>query len=188
MKLVVGLGNPGVEYEYTRHNIGYLILDRYLGKVIWKEKFQGYLYSCEINNELVVFLKPTTHMNLSGISIKKVIDYYDISINDVLIIQDDIDLEIGTYKIKKNSSSGGHNGIKSIIHELNSDEFARLKIGVGKSKVVPIDKYVLGKIPKEDLDRIMNNYESFAEIINAFINGGFEKALSIKGKKEILWI
>ena len=113
MKLVVGLGNPGNEYKNTRHNVGYIVVDNYLGSVLWQKKFQGLIY--KKNN--TIFLKPTTYMNLSGISVKKVIDYYKIPIDNILIIHDDLDLPLGKYKIKFNSSSGGHNGIKSLITE-----------------------------------------------------------------------
>ncbi len=179
MKLVVGLGNPGKEYKETRHNIGYLVLDNYLGKVDWKKRLEADYYKCEINNEKVVFIKPTTYMNLSGIAVKKYMKYYDINIQDVLIIQDDLDMQVGTYKLKRNSSSGGHNGIKSIISELGTEEFARLKIGIGKDQRIPVDKYVLSKIPSKEKELISGNYDEFNKIINLFINEGIEKAIQL---------
>ena len=148
MKLVVGLGNPGREYKNTRHNIGFMVLDYYLGKVAWKNKMESNFYSTTINNEEVIFIKPLTYMNLSGMAVSKVVKFYKIKMEDILIIQDDLDLKIGTYKIKKNSSSGGHNGIKSIISELNSEEFGRLKIGIDKNATIPVDKYVLSSFTK----------------------------------------
>ena len=177
MKLVVGLGNPGKEYNNTRHNIGYMILDNYLSEVNWQSKLDSWLYETEIHNQKVLFIKPTTFMNLSGIAVKKVIDYYKIDISDILIIQDDVDLLLGKYRIKKNSSSGGHNGIKSIINELHSNEFARLKIGIDKSMVIPLDKYVLGKLTKNELEKIKDNYEVFNNIIDDFIAYGIDKTM-----------
>ena len=175
MKLVVGLGNPGREYKNTRHNIGFMVLDYYLGKVAWKNKMESNFYSTTINNEEVIFIKPLTYMNLSGMAVSKVVKFYKIKMEDILIIQDDLDLKIGTYKIKKNSSSGGHNGIKSIISELNSEEFLRLKIGIGKNPLMPTDKYVLAKIPDDELVAIESNFLEYKEIINSFISGSIDK-------------
>ena len=175
MKLVVGLGNPGREYKNTRHNIGFMVLDYYLGKVAWKNKMESNFYSTTINNEEVIFIKPLTYMNLSGMAVSKVVKFYKIKMEDILIIQDDLDLKIGTYKIKKNSSSGGHNGIKSIISELNSEEFLRLKIGIGKNPLMPTDKYVLAKIPDDELVAIESNFPEYKEIINSFISGSIDK-------------
>ena len=175
MKLVVGLGNPGREYKNTRHNIGFMVLDYYLGKVAWKNKMESNFYSTTINNEEVIFIKPLTYMNLSGMAVSKVVKFYKIKMEDILIIQDDLDLKIGTYKIKKNSSSGGHNGIKSIISELNSEEFLRLKIGIGKNPLMPTDKYVLAKIPDDELIAIESNFPEYKEIINSFISGSIDK-------------
>lgn len=177
MKLIVGLGNPGTEYLYTRHNVGFMVVDNYLGDVLWKEKFSSFLYSTEIFSEQVIFLKPTTYMNLSGIAVKKVVDYYKIPIENILVIQDDIDMTLGIYKIKRNSSSGGHNGIKSIIQELGSDEFARLKIGISKSKDIPTDKYVLGKFSTNELEKLKDNEEVFGNIINKFIKYDVEEVM-----------
>ena len=174
MKLIVGLGNPGREYKNTRHNIGFMMLDNYLGKVDWKNKMESQFYTSDNDGEQVIFIKPQTFMNLSGLAVKKVVSFYKIAPEDILVIQDDLDLEIGNYKLKNNSSDGGHNGIKSIIHELNSDGFARLKIGIGKDERIPVDRYVLAKIPKEELDIINSNKDEFNNIIDMFIKKGIE--------------
>ena len=183
MKLIVGLGNPGKEYLGTRHNVGYMVLNNYLGNVSWKEKWEALYYKTELYDEEVIFIKPITYMNLSGTAIKKVMDFYKISINDILIIQDDLDLPLGVFRIKKNSSSGGHNGIKSIISELNSDEFARLKIGIDKNLLVPRDKYVLGKFTNDELNKIEENYDIFKNIIDTFIKENIEKVIDKYNKK-----
>ena len=177
MKLVVGLGNPGREYKNTRHNIGFMVLDNYLGKVDWKNKMESYFYNTNIEGEDVIFLKPLTYMNLSGMAVSKVVKFYKINLDDILVIQDDLDLKAGTYKIKKNSSSGGHNGIKSIISELGSEDFLRLKIGIGKSSLIPTDKYVLSRFSEEEKNNIEENFEKFNELINAFIIGGIDNIL-----------
>lgn len=182
MKLVVGLGNPGREYKNTRHNIGFMVLDDYLGKVDWKNKMESYFYTTEINGEQVIFLKPLTYMNLSGIAVSKVAKFYKIQPKDILIIQDDLDMQPGSYKVKRNSSSGGHNGIKSIISELNTEEFGRLKVGIGKSSNIPTDKYVLGKFTKEELDMINKNIPDFKKIIQTFIESDIENTLKVSNK------
>ena len=179
MKLVVGLGNPGKEYKETRHNVGFMVLDNYLGHVNWKTKLDSYFYSTEINNEQVIFIKPNTYMNLSGIAVKKVAKFYKINPSDILVIQDDLDMSLGSFKVKRNSSSGGHNGIKSIIGELGTEEFGRLKIGIDKDQRIPVDKYVLTKFPTYELEKITENYDAFNRIIDLFINEGIEKTISL---------
>lgn len=178
MKLVVGLGNPGKEYKNTRHNIGFMILDNYLGKVNWKTKMENYYYMEEVNGEQIMYIKPLTYMNLSGLAVSKIVNFYKIDTKDVLVIQDDLDIEIGSYKIKRNSSSGGHNGIKSIIAELNSEEFGRLKIGIGKSIQIPTDKYVLGKFSTDEMNKINENMDTFNNIISTFVKNGIEDAMA----------
>ncbi len=178
MKLVVGLGNPGREYKNTRHNIGFMVLDNYLGKVNWKTKMENYYYMEEVNGEQIMFIKPLTYMNLSGLAVSKIVNFYKIDIKDILVIQDDLDMNPGTYKIKRNSSSGGHNGIKSIIAELNSEEFARLKIGIGKSTQVSTDKFVLGKFSTDEENKINENMNTFNEIIKSFITNGIEDTMA----------
>lgn len=178
MKLIVGLGNPGKEYKNTRHNVGFMVVDNYLKKVDWKTKMETYFYSTEVNNEQIIFIKPLTYMNLSGLAVKKVVNFYKINIEDILVIQDDLDMEVGTYKIKRNSSAGGHNGIKSIISELNTDKFARLKIGIGKSATIPTEKYVVSKFSTTELEKINNNMNEFNNIIETFIKEGIEKAMA----------
>ena len=179
MKLVVGLGNVGKEYDNTRHNIGFKILDNYLENVNWKEKKHYLYFQNVINGNDVIYIKPTTFMNLSGIAVKEIVNFYKIDYEDILVIQDDLDLDIGKFKVKRNSSSGGHNGIKSIINELNTDKFYRLKIGIGKSETIPADKYVLSKISEEENNALFNNINKYKNIISTFINSGGEEALRI---------
>ncbi len=178
MKLIVGLGNPGKEYKNTRHNVGFMVLDNYLGKVKWKTKMEAYYYEEESNGERVIFIKPLTYMNLSGMAVSKIVNFYKIDIKDILVIQDDLDMAFGTYKVKRNSSSGGHNGIKSIISELKSEEFARLKVGIDKNSQIPVDRYVLTKFSDEELNCLTKNYKTFNDIIKTFIESGIESVLA----------
>ena len=180
MKLIVGLGNPGKEYDNTRHNIGFMILDKYLENedVSWQKKFKGEVY---VNNS-IIYLKPSTYMNNSGESVFEALNYYHVSISDVFIIQDDLDMNFGTYKVKKSSESGGHNGIKSIIKYLNSKEFGRLKIGINTDKNYAADKFVLGKFTKEELNDIENNMSKYISIIDDFINNDIDYTINHQRK------
>ena len=120
MKLVVGLGNVGKDYDNTRHNVGFMALDNYLGNVSWKKDKLAYTYKDSVSNTL--FIKPTTFMNLSGESVRAVVDYYKIPIENILIIYDDLSLELGKIRFRKSSSHGGHNGIKSVLKHLGTND------------------------------------------------------------------
>ena len=184
MKMVVGLGNPGKEYINTRHNVGYLVLDQYLREEKWKEKFNGLFILKTIKGEKVLFVKPLTYMNLSGDCVVKFVNYYDIDVNDILVIHDDLDLEVGTYKLKKESSDGGHNGIKSIINRLSSKSFNRLKVGLSHDRSVDTKDYVLGEFSKADKDKIDKLQDTFNGIIDSFIKFGIEKTMNIYNTKK----
>ena len=184
MKLIVGLGNPGEEYINTRHNVGFMVLDNYLNKPTWHQKFQAEYCEELINNEKVIFVKPLTYMNLSGNSVIKFVNFYHIDTHDILVIQDDLDLPIGNFRIKFNSSSGGHNGLKSIIENLKTAEFSRLKVGVSKNQNIDAKDYVLKKFSQEELNIIENLYPTFNDIINDFIReSNIEKLMNKYNKK-----
>ncbi len=168
MKLIVGLGNPGKEYEKTRHNIGFIVLDSYLGDVKWSTKFNGNYYETNINGEKYIFLKPLSFMNLSGGVVSQFVKFYKITPEDILVIQDDLDLPVGKCRIKINSSAGGHNGIKDIINSLGTDSFARVKVGVSHNKSIDTKDYVLGRFGKEDLEIIKNNFKNIYDVIENF--------------------
>ena len=174
MKLIIGLGNIGKEYENTRHNVGFMVLDSFTSNYKEEKKFQSYITEEVIGKEKVIFAKPTTYMNLSGIAVKKIMDFYKIKVEDILIIQDDMDLKIGTYKLKKNSSAGGHNGIKSIISSLQTDSFFRLKVGIGHETNDVID-YVLGSFSKTEMEKLTKNFPLYKDIVMSFIRDGIEK-------------
>ncbi len=170
MKLIVGLGNPGKDYEKTRHNIGFFILDQYLNDVDWKKEKDAYIYETKRGREKIIFLKPQQYMNLSGIAVKKYLKYYKINIDNLLVIYDDIDLEIGKVKEKSNSGSGGHNGVQSIIDYLGTNEFKRIKIGVSKNNLIDTKDYVLGKFLKKEREIINEIMPIIFEKIEKFIN------------------
>ena len=171
MKLIIGLGNPGKDYENTRHNIGFRYLDNYAENhnfLITKKKFNGLAYELTINNEKVIFLKPLSFMNLSGTVVRKYMDYYKIDIKDILVIHDDLDMPIAKIKVKLGGSSGGHNGIRNIIDNLNDEKFLRLKVGISNNKENVID-YVLGKFSKEDNEKLNKLNNKVNNIIDDFI-------------------
>ena len=172
MKLIIGLGNPGKDYENTRHNIGFRYIDNYAENhnfLITKKKFNGLAYELTINNEKVIFLKPLSFMNLSGTVVRKYMDYYKIDIKDILVIHDDLDMPIAKIKVKLGGSSGGHNGIRNIIDNLNDEKFLRLKVGISNNKENVID-YVLGKFSKEDNEKLNKLNNKVNNIIDDFIN------------------
>lgn len=183
LKLIVGLGNPGKEYENTRHNVGFMVIDSFFGENDFQKKFDGLVKIVSIGKEKVLVLKPQTFMNLSGNSIIKAVKYYDIALDDLLVIQDDMDLDFGTFKIKKNSSSGGHNGIKSIIGALGSENFARLKIGISHDIHHDTIHYVLGKFSKSELQLLEKNMVELHKIIETFINKSVDAAMQLANSR-----
>ena len=181
MKLFVGLGNPGKEYENTRHNIGFNVIDMYakMNKLDkFKEKFNGLYIKCDIGNEQVILLKPLSFMNLSGTVVKKFVDYYHIELNDIYIIQDDLDLPVGKIKLKLNGSSGGHNGINNIIENLGTEIFKRIKIGIANNKNMDTKDYVLGHFSKEDNEILDRSYIKCVDIIKDCCSISFNHVMS----------
>ena len=170
MKLIVGLGNPDLKYNYTRHNSGFMAIDFYVqeNNLKYKNKFNGLYTEHIINNEKVILLKPQTYMNLSGECVIKFMNYYNLNLKDLLVIYDDVDFEVGTFKIKRDGSSGGHNGIQNIINNLKTDNIQRVRIGISKNNIPLID-YVLQKFSKEELKKVQDILPTICEVINDFI-------------------
>ncbi|MBO5530494.1 MAG: aminoacyl-tRNA hydrolase [Bacilli bacterium] len=186
MRLIVGLGNPGKEYENTRHNIGFNVLNRYLEKnnlKLDKDKFNGLFTKTSINDEDVILLEPQTFMNLSGDSVRKVMDFYKINVDDILVIQDDLDMEVGKIKLKEKSSSGGHNGIKDIEQKLGTNNFKRLKVGISNDKNRDTKDYVLGKFSKEDKEILDKSYDICLNIIDDFFKMNFDLLMGKYNKR-----
>ena len=180
MKLIVGLGNPGKEYENTRHNIGFIFIDDFATKnkvSIDKEKFNGLYTQATINNQKVILLKPLSYMNLSGEVVKKYVDYFKIDIDNILIINDDLDMIFGKIRLRPDGSSGGHNGLKNISFHLGTEKFKRLKIGISNNKEIDTKDYVLGKFNKEEKETINNLKETIGELLNDFTIMDFDKLM-----------
>jgi peptidyl-tRNA hydrolase, PTH1 family len=155
MKLIVGLGNPGKKYQKTRHNIGFRVLDslakKHSEKFVKKDKFKAELIESAFNGTKTILLKPQTYMNLSGESLKKILKWRKIELENILVVYDDLDLELAKLRMRQKGSSGGHNGIQSLIDHLNTNEFQRLKIGISRpSKDRQAADYVLAPFDKEE--------------------------------------
>ena len=180
MKLIVGLGNPGKEYENTRHNIGFMSVDKIINEknLTEKEKFNGKYYEYNINNEKIIILKPQNYINLSGQVINKFVNYFKIDINDILIIHDDLDLPVGKIKLRMSGGSGGHNGLKDIENCLKTKNYKRVKVGISNNKNIDTKDYVLGRFNSEDKKIIDNSINTISNIINDFPYLTFENLMN----------
>ncbi len=156
-KLIIGLGNPGDEYKNTRHNVGFKTIDSLAKKnniELDKTQFNGVYGAFNLNGEKIILAKPMTYMNLSGQFVSKFVQYYNVDLNDLIIIHDDIDTNTGDLKLKTSGSSGGQNGVKNIIELLGTDKFKRIKIGIGPRNKQELVSYVLGKFSKDENEKI----------------------------------
>ena len=181
MKLIVGLGNPGKEYNNTRHNIGFMCLDelaKHYNLEFKQNKFSGLYDKTEINGEKVIFLKPQKFMNLSGEVIRDYVNFFKIDIKDMLIICDDLDTKVGSIRLRYKGSSGGHNGLKNIESNLSTNEYKRIKIGISNNKLIDTKDYVLGKFSKDELDIINDIIKNIPNIIDDFFTMSFENLMN----------
>ena len=188
MKLIVGLGNPGKEYDKTRHNVGFMVVDNYIEHINisdneWKKKFNSLYLQTDIRGEKVIFMKPLTYMNLSGQAVKEVVDYFKIDISDILVVSDDLDLLVGNFKLREAGSSGGHNGLKNIALCLGTDKFKRLKVGISKNSSIDIKDYVLGKISRDDLDTLNGLFKELNNVIDDYFVLPFSDLMSKYNRK-----
>ncbi|HHT98566.1 MAG TPA: aminoacyl-tRNA hydrolase [Acholeplasma sp.] len=173
MKLIVGLGNPGSKYEQTRHNVGFLVLDelakRYNVSFALDNNFNGLIANSRVGKEKVILLKPTTFMNLSGIAVSKVLNYFQVPLDDLIVISDDIDLSTGRLRLREGGGHGGHNGLRDIHKHLGSAKYKRIKIGIDQDRTVMLDQYVLGKFSKEEQKLIDEAVNLSADALMMFI-------------------
>lgn len=180
-KLIVGLGNPGKEYENTHHNIGFMVIDdyaKYVGEKFNKTRLNGEYLEFRHNDEKIILLKPLKYMNLSGEVIASFVRYYDIDIKDILIISDDLSLETGKIRLRQKGSSGGHNGLKNIELHLHTNEYKRLKIGIENKKGIDTVNYVLSNLDKEETKIINNIFPITRNILDDFLTKSFEELMS----------
>lgn len=181
MKIVVGLGNPGKSYEKTRHNVGFRVIDSvadFYGVKKYKQKKQGLYFEIETETEKIIFLKPQSYMNLSGIVVKNFVDYFKVKTEEILIISDDIDLPIGKIRIKPQGSSGGHNGLKNIEETIGSPEYKRIKIGINNGKLISAEKFVLEKFSKKENEEIEKIIVIVKNIIFDYLKEDFNNLMN----------
>lgn len=182
MYLIAGLGNPEPEYSRTRHNMGFDVINQIASKYeieLTRTKFNGIYGSGTIEGKKVILLKPQTYMNLSGQSIKPFIDFYKIPLENVLVVYDDMDVEIGSIKLRKKGGPGTHNGAKSVVHELVSEDFPRIRVGIGK----PVDEYdaidyVIGKLEDETYTKLEEGIHKAAKAVEEYLKNGIDMAMN----------
>ena len=181
IKLVVGLGNPGKAYENTRHNMGFKVIDNIANRLEvykWKERDGAKYFDCHLDLCRVVFLKPQKYMNLSGDVMIKFVNFLDIKTEDILRISDDLDLPLGSIKLKEKGSSGGHNGLKNIEHQLKTNEYKRIKLGISNNKEIDTKDYVLGKFSKEEQKILNATIDKAADAVLESIGKPFQEVMS----------
>ncbi|TGE34077.1 aminoacyl-tRNA hydrolase [Desulfosporosinus sp. Sb-LF] len=174
MKVIVGLGNPGPQYAETRHNIGFMLVDQLAEAygLTFNPKFQGFWAEGNVQGERLLLLKPHTFMNLSGRSVSELIHFYKISGDNLLVVHDDMDLTFGKMRLRDHGSAGGHNGIKSILAELGTEKFWRLKLGVGRPpKEWDPARYVLAPFAHDEMATLDELLECAAKATNLWIKG-----------------
>lgn len=181
--IVVGLGNIGKQYEKTRHNAGFLAIDRIAercGVKIDRVKFHATVSEANLGGSRVLLMKPTTLMNNSGVAIGEAAAFYKIPAENVIVLHDEISFDPGIIRIRRKGSAGGHNGLKSIIAHLSSEDFPRIKIGVGKKPSPEYDlvDFVLGKFPEADLKAIEGRFDDIADAVEDMIRGNIDGAMN----------
>ena len=186
--LIIALGNPGHEYEKTRHNIGWQLLEQlpFFNDLAWKEKFKGLYSSTSFKGEKFHFLKPQTYMNLSGESVVPAMKFFKIPIESVLIIHDELDLPFGTLALKKGGGLAGHNGLKSIAELTGSREFLRLRMGIGRPQRGSVSSWVLSPFSEEESIGLETFLKGGVEALDSFMTGGFQKAARSFSKKNFI--
>lgn len=190
MYIIVGLGNPGKQYENTRHNIGFITVDQIAEKhsiAVTKIKHKALVGEGRISGQKVLLVKPQTYMNLSGNSVREVMEYYKEEMCRLLVIYDDIDIPPGALRIRKKGSAGTHNGMRSIIYDLQADDFPRIRVGIGQDKRIPLEKYVLGGFSKDEKPLLKDAVVQAVKAVECFLSHGIDRAMSeynIKPRKE----
>lgn len=187
MYLIIGLGNPEPEYSLTRHNMGFDVINKIADKYgisVEKEKFKSLYGIGNILQEKVILCKPQTYMNLSGEAVRELINFYKIDLKNIIIIYDDIDIEPGSVKIRKKGGPGTHNGMKSVVKELGTTEFARIRIGIGSPNFKnDLINYVIGKVSKEDYDILTKGIDIGREAVEKILEKGIDNAMNIINMK-----
>lgn len=186
--LIVGLGNPGEKYDRTRHNLGFMAADALVSEYsgTWSKGFKGEYSEIFINGKKVFVLKPQTFMNLSGESVQPFCAFYKIALEDIVVVHDDMDMEFTRLKIRNGGSSGGHNGIKSIVQHLGTEKFPRVKMGIGKDLKKETIGHVLGKFSPDEAEKLDEFVKSSVKAIVSIVNDGLTKAMNEHNRSLLL--
>lgn len=181
MFMIIGLGNPGKLYENTRHNVGFWVIDKMAEKLnikVDKKQGKALVQTAFWDGKKILLVKPQTYMNLSGQAVMELLNYYQDQIENLIVIHDDLDLPPGQLRFKSGGGTGGHNGLKSIIQYLNSQDFDRLKIGIGHPQYSDVKDYVLTGFSKEEKTEVEREVERAVEGIKVWLNEGIERAMN----------
>jgi PTH1 family peptidyl-tRNA hydrolase len=187
-RLIIGLGNYGSKYHHTRHNIGWDSLEAlsFKSDLHWNEKFKGHYAIYQASGEKVYFLKPQTYMNLSGESVLPLMQFFKISVDNILVVHDELDLPYGTIAFKKGGGLAGHNGLKSIAGVLGTQDFKRVRLGIGRPVHGDVSNWVLSGYTGEEKDFFPHYLKGCAEALEDYIKNGFDKAATTYSKKKIV--
>ncbi len=182
MKIIAGLGNPGAEYAKTRHNVGFMLVDALaakLGADDWREKYDAMVLETRIGLEKVLLVKPLTYMNESGRAIGPLLSWYKLEAEDLVVVHDDLDIPVGTIRIRKKGSAGGHNGIKSILSHVGDEHFARVRIGIGRpSPGWTVIHHVLAPFPSEDVPKIREAIDYLLPAVECIVTENVDMAMN----------
>ena len=187
MKIIVGLGNPGKKYENTRHNMGFHAVDLLAERhniAVNKIKFKALVGEGQISGHKVLLVKPQTYMNLSGQSVREVMAYYKVDIEDLLVIYDDLDTAVGSIRVRKKGSAGSHNGMKSVIYDLQDDGFPRIRIGIGQAGKKDWKDFVIGGIKKDEKALIEEAVTHAAEAVECILSENIDMAMNRYNQKK----
>jgi PTH1 family peptidyl-tRNA hydrolase len=181
MKLIVGLGNPGKKYDGTRHNTGFMCLDAFaeaMNQDITTKKFQGVYTKFKYKGEDIILLKPETYMNESGVSVRACMDFFKLKAEDLVVIHDDMDLPVGKLRLREKGSAGGHNGIKSIIAHVGTQNFKRVRVGISKMPHMNVVSWVLGHFSPVEYPQIQEGIHNCVEALTCYLDDGFNEAMN----------
>ncbi|MBQ0079238.1 MAG: aminoacyl-tRNA hydrolase [Eubacterium sp.] len=181
MFVIAGLGNPGKKYENTRHNMGFRVIDAIAANnniTVNKLKHKALVGDGRISDQKVLLVKPQTYMNLSGESLREVVNYYDVDIEDVIVIYDDFDTDLGALRIRKKGSAGSHNGMKSVVNELQSQDFPRIRVGIGGTGSRDWVNFVIGKMDASEEELVEEAIKQAAKAVEVLISDGIDIAMN----------
>lgn len=188
-KLIVGLGNPGSKYQWTRHNAGFMVLERFCrsaGIAVTRKIFSGLYGEAPFQGERLLLLKPQTYMNLSGRSVAQALNFHKLSIQDLIVIHDDLDIPYGRLKLKEGGGHAGHNGLRSLLQELGSGEFLRVRLGIGRPLHEDAADYVLSNFTREELALLPRLLDGAVDLLQLIIAEGVSKAMTLYNGKDFL--